>query len=113
MTATTTAPPRRRADLNATTDDRAAAGRAVRASSPRRSHASWEAAPDREPAMTTLQRQAETFMRAIPFERYPDLLEHRDRHLSDGPHRQVSAFEFGLDLILDGLETAATRSPAG
>jgi AcrR family transcriptional regulator len=50
-----------------------------------------------------LQRQAEAFMRDIPFERYPDLLEHRDRHLVEGPHREVSAFEFGLDLILDGL----------
>ena len=77
MTATTTAPPRRRADLNATTDDRAAAGRAVRASSPRRSHASWEAAPDREPAMTTLQRQAET--------RVPELIPIRYGRMISSP----------------------------
>jgi hypothetical protein len=24
--------------------------------------------------------------------------------MADGPHREVSAFEFGLDLILDGLK---------
>jgi hypothetical protein len=24
--------------------------------------------------------------------------------MSDGPHREVSAFEVGLDLILDGLQ---------
>jgi hypothetical protein len=34
---------------------------------------------------------------------YPRLLEHRDRHRTDGPHHDVSAFEIGLDLILDGL----------
>ena len=26
-----------------------------------------------------------------------------EQHFSEGPHRDVSAFEFGLDLILDGL----------
>ena len=50
-----------------------------------------------------MERLAKDFMRQIPFERYPDLLEHRDRHFAEGPHRHVSAFEFGLDLILDGL----------
>jgi AcrR family transcriptional regulator len=35
--------------------------------------------------------------------RLPDLRAHADAHLADGPHREVSAFEFGLDLILDGL----------
>jgi AcrR family transcriptional regulator len=44
------------------------------------------------------------FDREIPFDDYPHLKEHRDQHLSDGPHRRVSAFEFGLDLILDGLQ---------
>jgi AcrR family transcriptional regulator len=33
----------------------------------------------------------------------PDLQAHVDAHLADGPHREVSAFEYGLDLILDGL----------
>src|SRR5215213_4474785 len=60
MTATTTAPPGRRAPLHATADQRAAAGRAARASSPRASHATWEPAADRESAMATLRRQAET-----------------------------------------------------
>ena len=36
-------------------------------------------------------------------ERLPDLSAHVDAHFADGPHREVSAFEFGLDLILDGL----------
>jgi len=35
--------------------------------------------------------------------RLPDLKAHADAHLAEGPHHDVSAFEFGLDLILDGL----------
>jgi AcrR family transcriptional regulator len=42
-------------------------------------------------------------MREIPFDDYPHLAEHRDQHLEEGPHREVGAFELGLDLILDGL----------
>jgi AcrR family transcriptional regulator len=48
-------------------------------------------------------------MRAIPWERYPHLAEHRDQHMTDGPHREVSAFEVGLDLILGGLRTQEER----
>jgi hypothetical protein len=49
-------------------------------------------------------------MNAIPWDDLPHLAEHRDQHLADGPHREVSAFEVGLDLILDGL--GATPSPS-
>jgi hypothetical protein len=50
-------------------------------------------------------------MQAIPWDDYPQLAEHRDQHMSDGPHREVSAFEVGLDLILDGLqEQLASRA---
>ena len=45
----------------------------------------------------------ERMMRTIPFDDYPYLAEHRDQHLAEGPHREVSAFAFGLDMILDGL----------
>ena len=41
--------------------------------------------------------------RELSLDEYPYLLEHRDQHLTEGPHREVSAFELGLDLILDGL----------
>jgi len=34
---------------------------------------------------------------------YPYLREHGDQHMTEGPHQEVSAFELGLDLILDGL----------
>jgi AcrR family transcriptional regulator len=36
-------------------------------------------------------------------ERLPYLHEHAQQHFNDGPHREVSAFEFGLDLVVDGL----------
>jgi len=42
--------------------------------------------------------------RMIPADVYPYLREHGEQHVSEGPHREVDAFEFGLDLILDGLK---------
>jgi AcrR family transcriptional regulator len=45
----------------------------------------------------------ERFARTIRLDDYPYLAEHRDQHLAEGPHHDVSAYEFGLDLILDGL----------
>ena len=49
-------------------------------------------------------------MREVPFDDLPYLLEHRDQHMSDGPHRETSAFELGLDLILDGLRKLQTSA---
>jgi AcrR family transcriptional regulator len=46
---------------------------------------------------------AGAFDRLIPPEEYPHLREHAEQHFAEGPHREVSAFEYGLDLILDGL----------
>ena len=40
----------------------------------------------------------------MPWEQYPDLTEHRDQHMTEGAHRDVSAFEVGLDRILNGLQ---------
>lgn len=42
-------------------------------------------------------------MQTIPWDEYPQLAEHRDQHMSEGAHHEVSAFVVGLDLILDGL----------
>jgi AcrR family transcriptional regulator len=44
------------------------------------------------------------FAQTITADAYPYLHEHAQQHFSEGPHSQVSAFEFGLDLIVDGLE---------
>ena len=45
------------------------------------------------------------FIASVPWEDYPHLTEHRDQHMTDGAHREASAFEVGLDLILDGLQS--------
>jgi hypothetical protein len=42
-------------------------------------------------------------MQSIPWDDYPHLAEHRDQHVDDGPHREINAFDVGLDLILAGL----------
>jgi AcrR family transcriptional regulator len=47
---------------------------------------------------------AATFAQTITADAYPHLHEHAQQHFSEGPHREVSAFEFGLDLIVDGLK---------
>jgi AcrR family transcriptional regulator len=60
-----------------------------------------------EIAYTTLPADAEVvsrIMETVPWDDYPHLTEHRDQHMDDGPHREVSAFQVGLDLILDGLQ---------
>jgi AcrR family transcriptional regulator len=62
----------------------------------------WEASHSYTPAEVT--RLAEMFARAITIDDYPYLQEHGRQHVTEGPHRDVSAFELGLDLILEGLE---------
>jgi hypothetical protein len=49
-----------------------------------------------------LANLAEGFLRQLPADEYPDLLEHIKQHLE--PPEGRSGFELGLDLILDGLE---------
>ena len=44
------------------------------------------------------------FAHVITADAYPYLHEHAQQHFGEGPHREVSAFELGLDLILDGLK---------
>src|SRR3954452_15325090 len=51
-----------------------------------------------------VSNMAAEFARMIPVDVFPYLHEHGEQHFADGPHREVSAFEFGLDFILDGLE---------
>jgi AcrR family transcriptional regulator len=50
------------------------------------------------------------FDELIPVAEYPYLHEHGEQHFAEGPHREVSAFEYGLDLILDGLRKIRTTS---
>ena len=56
---------------------------------------------------------AERFKDTITTDVYPHLYEHAEQHFPEGPHRDVHAFEFGLDLILDGLKKIqATDQPS-
>jgi AcrR family transcriptional regulator len=58
-----------------------------------------------------LAEMEEHFQRMITSESYPNLTEHAEQHFSEGPHREVSAFEYGLDLILDGLRKIHRNEP--
>ncbi len=61
----------------------------------------WETGHTYTPEQTA--DLAAAFARTITADEYPHLHEHAQQHFAEGPHREVSAFEFGLDLILDGL----------
>ena len=56
------------------------------------------------------------FIRELPRDDYPDFANHVDQHMTKSVRTTgKSAFEFGLDLILDGLEQmhdAASRPVA-
>ena len=70
----------------------------------------WQSSHSYTPA--EVSDLVEMFADAIPAEEYPHLHEHGTQHLAEGPHHGVSAFEFGLDLILDGLKKLHA-APAG
>lgn len=57
----------------------------------------------------------ETALQEVPFDKYPRISKHKDQHASEGPHRDVSAFEIGLDLVLNGLKemSKVERSTGG
>jgi len=46
---------------------------------------------------------AENFRRELPANEYPYVAEHVEQHLAEPTPDDPSEFEFGLDLILDGL----------
>ena len=56
-----------------------------------------------------LAGMAADFLKQIPVEDYPDLVEHIHQHLE--PHEEgPGGFEMGLDLILDGLDRARANA---
>jgi AcrR family transcriptional regulator len=52
----------------------------------------------------TLTDLATDFLRRLPPGQFPYLIEHIEQHLRPSPPGDKGEFEFGLDLILDGLE---------
>jgi AcrR family transcriptional regulator len=53
---------------------------------------------------------AEKFAQSITPDTHPHLYEHAQQHFTEGPQHDVRAFEFALDLILDGLEKIRTTA---
>jgi AcrR family transcriptional regulator len=62
----------------------------------------WQASHSLTPAERELVSRRLANDRSL--DDYPLLLKHHDQHATAGPHQDVSAFEVGLDLILDGLD---------
>jgi AcrR family transcriptional regulator len=52
-------------------------------------------------------------LREIPADDYPDFAEHVRQHITGSMHSEKGTFEFGLDLILDGLERMRGHTPSG
>src|SRR5262245_63701887 len=48
---------------------------------------------------------AADFVRRFHLEKYPDLLDHIQHHLEEGPHTEVSALELWYALLVDVIET--------
>jgi len=65
--------------------------------------------------MKTKPDFVQTFVRELPVDEYPDFAAHVQQHMTKSV-RTTGRSEFGLDLILDGLEkmqkTASRRSPS-
>ena len=61
----------------------------------------WEANHTYTDAETSAMAAA--FSSKVSADSLPHLVEHGEQHFSPGPIHDVSAFEFGLDLILNGL----------
>jgi hypothetical protein len=53
-----------------------------------------------------LEQLAEAMLRQIPADQYPNLTEMLVEHALQPGYAYADEFEYGLDLILDGLERA-------
>jgi len=67
----------------------------------------WEAGSS---SNEDLEDVAKTFVAKI-FKEYPYLAEHAEQHMTRSKRKDVPEFEFGLDLILDGLEKIRVKRP--
>jgi AcrR family transcriptional regulator len=56
------------------------------------------------PADEELRSLASSFLETLPRDELPHLAEHVEQHMKPRPDGEPGEFEFGLDLILDGLE---------
>ncbi len=58
--------------------------------------------------MARVPGSVETFLQELDTDAYPYLAEHIEQHLKERSPDDEGEFEFGLDLILDGLEKVRT-----
>jgi AcrR family transcriptional regulator len=56
-----------------------------------------------------LVEMATDFLQQIPADEYPFVIEHAEQHIAPSSPNGKSEFEFGLELILDGLERLRTK----
>lgn len=56
------------------------------------------------------EQAAETFLRALPADEYPSLREMVVEYAMNSSHDERADFEFGLNLILDGLQRRLARA---
>ena len=56
-----------------------------------------------------LVEMAAVFLQQIPADEYPYVIEHAEQHIAPASPNGKSEFEFGLELILDGLERLRTQ----
>ena len=63
----------------------------------------WQASHSASAVPLDVPDVVREFIQQFPRDEYPHFVEHVEQHLTDGPHKQTSAFELTLDLILDGL----------
>jgi AcrR family transcriptional regulator len=56
-----------------------------------------------------LVEMAAVFLQQIPTDEYPYVIEHAEQHIAPSSPNGKSEFEFGLELILDGLERLRTQ----
>lgn len=54
--------------------------------------------------MDNLDTLADEFLATLPADRYPDLALHVSQHIDQPPEPAETEFEFGLRLILDGID---------
>jgi len=69
----------------------------------------WLASHEGVGSVDDLALLVEQFREEYTLDDYPDLSLHVEQHVTQGPHQDVSAFELGLDLILEGLRKVRAR----
>src|SRR6266550_3101931 len=72
----------------------------------------WQAGHAVNVTPENLPTLARAFAQQHPLDRWPYVLEHFDQHITEGTLHNIRAFDFTLDLILDGLEKLRANSAA-